>query len=415
MTSNSKGTVIIEMPQEAVWATGRHSGSPDDDTRSASDPDSPPRQPAAQRLLLRLLRLCAQTGGGGGGGGGGGELLHVSLAVVLSTVAAGFTLVLQFQSAMAQLSLGRSVFTALVKSSIFGLMYLLMWVALMFCFATSRRRFGRLLISMGRCLSHVTDVTGHPHTDRLFRREVSWLLAAAAGMMVMTATVAAYMILIGNCETLSKCVIWQSYGVVFDIFHVSFMLIPIKFVFVGLQVNAGFRAIQTVLKDSASDRKSQLDGIVLEQLLSLQDDLAQLFTSLTEALSCELITIMAYGTVANVCMWLLPIVSVREFDVTAFGPMLLLYMLGASVTIVLPCELVQRLLKTLGRTRDLLLAAERRQPPLGPQLSLFRETVNRDLERLGDLGLFRLQRSTILSISATILTYIIVMLQFLQA
>ena len=46
------------------------------------------------------------------------------------------------------------------------------------------------------------------------------------------------------------------------------------------------------------------------------------------------------------------------------------------------------------------------------ELGLFRETVSRDLDTLGDLGMVRLQRSTVLSIATTILTYIIILLQF---
>ena len=230
----------------------------------------------------------------------------------------------------------------------------------------------------------------------------------------MVSTVAAFMISLDICNTPLQCLQWQSYGAIFDIFFITCHLIPLKFVFVGIHINSGFRVINTALKDLA-DRESPLGPTALAHLMTLQDDLAHLFTSLTEVMFGELVAIMAYGTVATVCMWLIPIVKAADFNGAAYGPMMCLYITGAGVTVFLPCEFVHRLLAALGRTRDLLLVTERHHPQLSPQLGLFRETVGRDLGRLGDLGLFRIQRSTILSISATILTYIIIVIQFIQA
>ena len=407
----SRGAVVIEMPEESHWATGRQLRDSPDVSGSAAELGGRPRDSVAQRVFLGILRACALTGGGGGRAA---DLLHVSLAMVLSTAAAGFTLVLHYYTGVSELYRGKNIFEALAKSSIFGLMYVLMWVALMFCFITGRRRFSRLLQSAGQCLNNTANVPGYQESAQQLCREVAWLLAAAGCMTAMTVSVATYMLLVGNCQTISKCLVWQSYGIAFDIFYVSFLFIPLKFVFVGLQMNSGFRVIAAAL-ESSGDRKAVPDGLFLDQLMSLQEDLAQLFSNLTESMSCELVAAMANGTVGSVCMWLLLIVNISADNVAAFGPMLVLYILGASVTIVLPCELVQRVLTSLRRTQSLLILAERRQPQLGQQLSLFREIVGRDLDRLGDLELFRLQRSTILSISATVLTYVIVMIQFLQS
>ena len=74
--------------------------------------------------------------------------------------------------------------------------------------------------------------------------------------------------------------------------------------------------------------------------------------------------------------------------------------------------MTQRVLNVVGETRDLLLRSEWQRPELAPELSLFRETVGRDLATLGDLGLFRLQRPTLLAVAATVLTYVIVLAQF---
>ena len=130
-------------------------------------------------------------------------------------------------------------------------------------------------------------------------------------------------------------------------------------------------------------------------------------------MSSELFLVMANGTLASVSMWLLGISSLR---MGAFYNMILMtcfFLLVSAVTVMLPSEAIQRCLETTGDSRDLLLAAELRQPQLCQQLSLFREVIGRDLDTLGDLGMFRLQRSTTLSMTATILTYVIVMLQFM--
>ena len=57
------------------------------------------------------------------------------------------------------------------------------------------------------------------------------------------------------------------------------------------------------------------------------------------------------------------------------------------------------------------LSEESRQEPRH-ELVLFRETVGRDLDTLGDLGMIRLQSSIVPSILATILTYVIILIQF---
>ncbi|KAF0287060.1 hypothetical protein FJT64_014467 [Amphibalanus amphitrite] len=145
------------------------------------------------------------------------------------------------------------------------------------------------------------------------------------------------------------------------------------------------------------------------------DHLSALFAGLTGVMTSELTAAMVYGTVSNVSMWLLFVLSVQQGSLAPYLTMISLYVVGSLVTIVLPCEVTQRALAAVGDTRDLLLAAERRQPQLSQQLGLFRETVGRDLERLGELGLFRMERSTLLSVTATVLTYVIVLVQFHDA
>ena len=131
-------------------------------------------------------------------------------------------------------------------------------------------------------------------------------------------------------------------------------------------------------------------------------------------MSFELTMQLACGTMNHVIVLLTLITCAKEGNLLRFIPSVLLNICYTAVTILLPCELTQRALNTISDTRDLLLTRSEWQmrPELQSELCLFRETVTRDLDTLGDLGLFRLRRSTILSIFTTVLTYVIVMLQF---
>ena len=367
------------------------------------------------RCFLGLLRISALTSDGARGCGTG-DILHTATAVILNTSLGVVTIMLSFLAGVSELSQGRSMVHAIAKSNFFGLMFLLMWVSLMFCYVVGRRRFGRLLHRVGRRLDDMLDLPGYWESVRILRQEVTWLLVVAFVMALATAAASFYMINIhrNNCATPTLCVMMQLYGAAFEAFYISFILNTLKFIYAGLQVNCGFRAINISLEDFVNKKSEHASG-TLDQLMAMQDDLAQFFVSITSAMSYELVSVMACGTVASVSMWLVPILYASTDTMAAMWPMLLLYVLGSTIAVVLPCELIERMVLTLARTRNLLLVTERRQPLLGQQLSLFRETVGRDLESLGDLGFFKMRRSTILSTSATILTYIIVMVQFLNA
>ncbi|KAF0307478.1 hypothetical protein FJT64_021218 [Amphibalanus amphitrite] len=105
-------------------------------------------------------------------------------------------------------------------------------------------------------------------------------------------------------------------------------------------------------------------------------------------------------------------IGVKEGLIWQYLPQTSLQLMNAFATVVLPCDLVQRVLDTISESRDLLLRPEWRDAEPQRELDLFRESVGRDLASLGELGLFRLQRSSMLSVAATVLTYIIVLVQF---
>ncbi|XP_037091148.1 probable serine/threonine-protein kinase SIK1B [Pollicipes pollicipes] len=82
---------------------------------------------------------------------------------------------------------------------------------------------------------------------------------------------------------------------------------------------------------------------------------------------------------------------------------------NTAVALAAPCEASHRGLNLVRESLNLLLEVEWRRPELGAPATLVRKTMRCHLDALGDLGLFRLQRSTLLSITSTIMTYMIVM------
>ncbi|KAF0289017.1 hypothetical protein FJT64_012645 [Amphibalanus amphitrite] len=364
--------------------------------------------PVSVRCFLCLLRVCALTGGTSGWS----DLLHVSFAVILGTAVAAIVVLVNFTAGMKELSQEKSPVEALAISAFFGLMFLLMWINLMLCYVLSRRRVGSLLCRIGRTLDEMADMPGYEESVQLLHREVAWLMVTTLVMTVVTVVVASYMTYTFDCTTTMRCFVLQTYAVAFDVFHVSFVLNILKFAYIGLHVNCGFRIINTSLEDFLNKESLLQEHKVLDGLMRIQDDLAQLFTDTTKVMSYEIISVMTCGAVASVSMWLILIIKISTNDLSNIWPMLILYTFGGFIAIVVPSELIHHLLTTLARSRDLLLVGARRRPKLGYQLSVFRETVGRDLDTLGDLGLFRLRRSTILSATATIVTYIIVMVQF---
>ena len=385
--------------KEASWAARPGQERP------ADGPDS-----AAARGMLRLLRLCAVTGGGGRA-----ERAYAAGLFAVTTAGVGFSTVFTFRLAVEHLA-RQSVVRVAAATGLFGLTYLLTWLPLAFCFACGRRRFDALLPAVWRALSRVSSMPGYGRPAARLRWETGGLLAVAVCLVICIAVATTYFSITTsmgqNPEMISmSSTILMLNGITFFVFVTSFHFIPLNYVFAGLHLTSGFRFIVEEFRPATAG-DSRLSSAAVDRLLSLQDELSGTFTALTSSMTPELVTAMVYGVVSNVSMWLLFVLSVQQGTLAPYALMIALYVVGAGVTVAVPCEMTQRALAAVGESRDLLLAVERRQPALGQQLGLFRETVGRDLERLGDLGLFRLQRSSMLSVTATILTYVIVLVQF---
>ncbi|KAF0290447.1 hypothetical protein FJT64_011333 [Amphibalanus amphitrite] len=389
--------------------------SPPADCPVSDEVESALRGSVASRALLRLLKAGALTMIAG-------RADRVYAAGVFALVTAGVAYNASSQLLLAVHQAGESgVVVMASQTNMFGMIEVILWAASLACLCGGRRRYGRLLVTLERHLSPLLGRPGYQSPARQLRTEVNWVLAVFVALTLFTAgTVINSIASSWGGKTFESLSISTTGIVAFDssyfLYTTHFYTVPLKFVFAGVYVISGFRFINRNLRTAIdSAQSSQLTSDVLQQLLSLHDDLSKAFTALTDSMYYELLICMIYGTVSNITMWLLLILLIPSGALAQEAAMILQYVVGAAVTVVLPCELTQRVLSAVGETRDLLLTAERRRPQLSQPLRLFRETVGRDLDTLGELGLFRLRRSTLLSITATILTYIIVMVQFYAA
>ncbi|KAF0287381.1 hypothetical protein FJT64_014178 [Amphibalanus amphitrite] len=136
------------------------------------------------------------------------------------------------------------------------------------------------------------------------------------------------------------------------------------------------------------------------------------FTQMTDGMTPELIACMFYGLIAQVSSFLLIVGIVQEGGGWEQTPMILLRLWGAVVTVVVPCEVGQKMLNQVSAIRDWLLELPPADLATNQEVLLHLEATRRDLDRLGDLSLYRLRRSTVLAITSAVITYIIVFLQF---
>ena len=134
-------------------------------------------------------------------------------------------------------------------------------------------------------------------------------------------------------------------------------------------------------------------------------------------MSSELVSSMLCGTITLVLTLFLMLPSSSQFDSVSAT---LMYAAMSCIELNMPCEAGQRLLDAALDVRDALLktpwiSANHDLPHelgLRQEVSLFVQTVTRDADQLGDLGYLRLQRATLVSTLSTVLTYVIVCLQF---
>ncbi|KAF0297728.1 hypothetical protein FJT64_004846 [Amphibalanus amphitrite] len=166
---------------------------------------------------------------------------------------------------------------------------------------------------------------------------------------------------------------------------------------------------------STSDKviiRSGLAVLVLTDVCALGTQLVHMFQELSNIMSVELTIAMLYGVMSQVSFMMYCVTIAQGKTSLSILPLLMVYLLAICTVLVGPCEVSHRAQVAATHRWELLLRLQRRHPQLAAEAALQREEAARELTSLGELGLFRLERSTLLSVTSTIVTYMIVVLQF---
>ena len=303
---------------------------------------------------------------------------------------------------------GQPFFAALFSSNFVAAPNLVQWAALTVCFVWGRRGYDTLLSQVSAALA---DIAKLPSVSMKGRRahhagELMWalILILVAGYAVNGGFDVAHACRKG---TAVQCAIKLGDIVSFGYIYLALQLLVMKFIFVGLMLNSGFLEINGEL-EMVTERGCEEEHLL--EVGRLQRRLTELFNRLSSSMTAELVFVMTYGILIEIVLTLM-VVNLPSLEAASLlRP--LMYLSAALVCVAGPCETCQLLVARLGDCRDLLLQLEWRRPQLAAPSQQLERSVCRDQETLGDLGLFSARRSTLLSISSTIVTYIIVMTQF---
>ena len=390
-----------------IWVS-REDG-PDD---SAPVPVPAPAQferPCSARALLRLLRLAALTVEPGRSRRS--DLLHSLLMLVLYTAAMVFSVCDGARNFTRYLEAGRPIVDAAMFTGYAGVMFFLMWVLLACGLVAGRRRYGRVMSSSERALQRAAGLSSFRCAANTLGKHTAFLLTGVVALYTYIALNGFFWFI--NISDILSTSAWSIVTMIsISVIDCGARLAPIKFALAALELLSGYRAVARELSDMCQAKRPP-SASELGHLRAIYADLSEAFSELTDAMSAELVVSMCHGTLSAISVSLVAICGALRDAVALTAPLVVLYGLGAALSVLLPCEMAQWTLNTVGRTRRLLLRPRLQLSRLQHQLGLFTDAVSLDLDTLGDLGLFRLQRSTVLAITATIVTYIIVMVQFL--
>ena len=298
-------------------------------------------------------------------------------------------------------------FGAFSGSNFMAIPNVVQWAALTTCFVWGRKRYDMLLPQVHTLLADINFSERVGKGKPLHRAgEYMWALTSAIVVMY-AANIGAGVVSTCREGTIPECVMGLGVATAYGYIYLALQLVAMKFIFAGLMLNSGFVAANKELEAFVTDG---CDEGHLRRIGELRKQLSDVFSRLTSGMTAELVFVMAYGILVQIVL-ILMLVNLSTTDVSVL--LLLLMLLSADlVALVGPCETCQLLRHQLCRSRDLLLELEWRQPQLAEPTQWMQKSVARDLEMFGDLSFFALRRSTLLSITSTILTYIIVMAQF---
>ena len=408
-----KGNTSTGGGKQRRWATGRVVADGDDQPSSGGRGRVP--QPASARGMLWLLRAGALLSSSSNNNISWIDIAYSGFASLLYTAVGGYFAFDAFRNGVAMAIDGKSVVRATLQTGVFGLLPVLSWCSIMHCIWAGRARFRDLLMSVQELLARVVLMSGSEMSVQKLRKHSNWLLIYVICIAILFSVVSFFSVPLAShtSSALLNLMIRLLAIMTSWLFGLCTCLVTFKFILPGLYITIGLWGLNERLQSIAKKNQS-LSQPILSELKSLHDELSRAFARLTGLMSFELTVQMTYGTLNLVSTPIFLAISAKDGDLSRYITPVFAQICNAVVTVVLPSELTQKALNAVGETRDLLLSRSEwhLRPELQPELGLFRDTLSRDLETLGDLGQFRLQRSTILSITATVLTYAIVLVQF---
>ena len=357
-----------------------------------------------ERALLWLLRLTGQADGFSCA-----VQLYAVLLYVVTTGVDIFIVVLLGRLGVQALSSGQKFLEAAFRSYFFGALSAISWVPLTCTAVCGRSRYTRLLSDVQTLLKEEAQVMGERTTDKRLRTTTHLLVAAAAVLVssyvLLFLQAKEYVIDLCTFHAPMSCLFSIMYYLSLGLIFVSLYMIPIKFLYITMLLSGGFEAVDAELRALARDGKLK-DWTRLAQLRGLQDRLSTTFSRLVTDMTPELIPVTICGVAFLISTFLALLFASQNYSD------MLQTMLSAVLMIAVPCEAGQRVLDLVTATRGSLLRLRWETPRVGQEVSMFQETVRRDLEHLGDLGYYRLQRSTMVSITSTVITYTVIFVQF---
>ena len=399
------------MPESAIaWDSpvtqSSISGSVEDRTNQRLPVDRSKILTSAARAFIRLLQVTGLSGGRSWL-----SLLYATGIYAQQSWFAWYFLQKRFGLLLKVLSY-RPFFDALIGTGFGGLPTFLMWAPLSATFFFGRRKYAALLNDLLETLSEV---------ERLPKLSISPRKRSRAGeflwVIVITLTVGIFATRIhppSRCRSLTlECATLIGQAFWYGLNFACFALVAMKFIFAGYLIISGFHTVNAELEAIVGDIHLPDTVVVghLRRITQLHKRLSDCFSRLMSAMTAELVLVMLYGILLEIIL-MLSLMVLTQLVVTVVVR-LVLYAITSLVTLAGQCETCHRALTELARSRDLLMELEWARPELARHLEPLQKAVDRDLATLGDLGLYRLRRSTLTEVWSTILTYIIVLMQFL--
>ena len=359
------------------------------------------------RVIVWLLRLFGQMSGGS------------CLAwLYASAIYVAYSMSLLFVAAMQGVTGADSVkqtgafFTAAINWSLFGTTYVLSWLTTTCTFFVGRRRYKVLLAGLEQAMNACMDFNASKESSRkLNRRFIGILLGSFLSTILILSNTLWKLKLETACkQSVGVCVTTLLEAMALTILGGAMFLVTLKLTFAGDWAASGFQTVCSEIQAMADTGRVELG--TLRRLKKCQAAVSASFAQLKDGMTPELIACMLYGTIAQVTSFLLIVSTIQRGTGFERTPDIMLQLWGAFMTVMLPCEVGQRVLDEVSRTRSALLSLPPADVTTNQEVLLFLETTRRDLDELGDLRLYQLRRSTVLAITSAVITYIIVLLQF---